>query len=54
MLLSDNITGYLRRYPMKLEEARCRLQITKKLLVSISAVSMWNKLPLAIRSIPPF
>ena len=50
-LLSEKITGYSRRYPMQLEEARCRLQITKRSF-KISAASVWNKLPLSIRSAP--
>ena len=47
-LLSYKRTGYSRRYPMKPEEARCRLQITKRKY----AASMWNNLPLTIRSTP--
>ena len=50
-LLSEKITGYSRRYPMQLEEALCRLQITKRSFMMYAA-SMWNKLPLAIRSAP--
>ena len=48
-LLSEKRTGYSMRYLVQLEEARCRLQITKRSFRTFAA-SMWNKLPLAIRS----
>ena len=50
-ILPEKRTVYSRRYTMTLEEARCRLQITKRSF-KISDVSVRYKLPLSIRSAP--
>ena len=51
LYLSETITIYSSRYPIKLEEGLYRLQITE-MSYRMSATLMCNKLPLVRRSAP--